>query len=145
MAAKHNLDQFTFSDPRGLALSFQSCDAFVGNCVIKIIHITFRYTNLGFQYKLLKEKETTIMDGSYKVIDVTNWKRALHCQIFRNSIEPSYCVTFELDITNFIAKIRPMKYSFTMALIFAVSKCANDIEEFRYRFVDGQIVLYDRN
>ena len=84
------------------------------------------------------------MDGSYKVIDVTNWKRALHCQIFRNSIEPSYCVTFELDITNFLAKIRPMKYSFTMALIFAVSKCANDIEEFRYRFVDGQIVLYDR-
>jgi len=84
------------------------------------------------------------MDGSYKVIDVTNWKRALHCQIFRNSIEPSYCVTFELDITNFLAKIRPMKYSFTMTLIFAVSKCANDIEEFRYRFVDGQIVLYDR-
>jgi len=31
-----------------------------------------------------------------------------------------------------------------MALIFAVSKCANDIEEFRYRFVDGQIVLFDR-
>ena len=84
------------------------------------------------------------MGGSYKVIDMTNWKRALHCQIFRNSIEPSYCVTFELDITNFLVKIRPMEYSFTMALIFAVSKCANDIEEFRYRFVDGQIVLYDR-
>ena len=31
-----------------------------------------------------------------------------------------------------------------MALIFVVSKCANGIEEFRYRFVDGQIVLYDR-
>lgn len=37
-----------------------------------------------------------------------------------------------------------MKYPFTMALIFVVSKCANGIEEFRYRFVDGQIVLYDR-
>lgn len=84
------------------------------------------------------------MDCSYKIIDVNNWKRALHCQIFRNSIEPSYCVTVELDITNFLAKIRPMKISFTMALIFAVSKCANDIEEFRYRFLDSQIVLYDR-
>lgn len=84
------------------------------------------------------------MDYSYKIIDVNNWKRALHCQIFRNSLEPSYCVTVELDITNFLVKIRPMKNSFTMALIFAVSKCANDIEEFRYRFVDGQIVLYDR-
>lgn len=84
------------------------------------------------------------MDNKYEVIDETNWKRALHCQIFRNSIEPSYCVTFELDITNFLAKIRTMKYSFTLALIFVVSKCANDIEEFRYRFLDGQIVLYDR-
>ncbi len=84
------------------------------------------------------------MAGSYKVIDVTTWKRALHCQIFRNSIEPSYCVTFELDITDFLAKVREMKLSFTMALIFVVSKCANEIEEFRYRFVDGQIVLYDK-
>ncbi len=84
------------------------------------------------------------MAGNYEVIDEDNWKRALHCQIFRNSVEPSYCVTFELDISNFLAKIKELEYSFTIALIFAVSKCANEIEEFRYRFVDGQIVLYDK-
>ena len=84
------------------------------------------------------------MDSKYKVIEETNWKRALHCQIFRNSIEPSYCVTFELDVTNFLAKIQEMRYSFTLSLIFVVSKCANNIEEFRYRFLDNQIVLYDR-
>lgn len=84
------------------------------------------------------------MGNRYTVIDEANWKRALHCQIFRNSIEPSYCVTFELDISKFLARVREMKYSFTLALIFVVSKCANEIEEFKYRFVDGQIVLYDR-
>lgn len=84
------------------------------------------------------------MDEHYKVIDETTWKRALHCQIFRNSIEPCYCVTFELDITNFLSKIRDLKYSFTFSLIFLVSKCANDIEEFRYRFLDNHIVLFDR-
>lgn len=84
------------------------------------------------------------MAGNYKVIDENNWKRALHCQIFRNSVEPSYCVTFELDISNFLKRVKEMKCSFTMALIFLVSKCANEIEEFRYRFVDGQIVLYDK-
>lgn len=84
------------------------------------------------------------MQNKYEVIDETKWKRALHCQIFRQSMEPSYCVTFELDITNFLAKIRAEKLSFTLALIFIVSRCANDIEEFRYRFLDGQIVLYDR-
>ncbi len=84
------------------------------------------------------------MESKYKVIDEANWKRALHCQIFRNYIEPSYCVTFELDITNFLTKVRHMKYSFTFSLIYAVTKCANEIEEFRYRFIDNQIVLYDR-
>ncbi|WP_367567685.1 CatA-like O-acetyltransferase [Lacrimispora sp.] len=84
------------------------------------------------------------MGNTYEIIDETKWKRALHCQIFRNSIEPSYCVTLELDITNFLEKVRKEKFSFTLSLVFAVSKCANNIEEFRYRFLDGQIVLYDR-
>jgi chloramphenicol O-acetyltransferase type B len=84
------------------------------------------------------------MNHKYKVIDETNWKRALHCQIFRNSVEPSYCVTFELDITNFLKKVKEMNLSFTLSLIFEVSKCANNIEEFRYRFLDNQIVLYDK-
>ncbi|PPK79015.1 chloramphenicol O-acetyltransferase type B [Lacrimispora xylanisolvens] len=81
---------------------------------------------------------------AYKIIDETNWKRAFHCQVFRNSIEPSYCVTFELDITNFLKKVRKEDRSFTLSLIYIVSKCANDIEEFRYRFLDGKIVLYDK-
>jgi len=84
------------------------------------------------------------MSNPYKIIDETNWKRAFHCQAFRNSIEPSYCVTFELDITNFLKKVRKENLSFTLSLIYIVSRCANDIEEFRYRFLDGKIVLYDK-
>lgn len=34
--------------------------------------------------------------------------------------------------------------SFTLAMVYAVCKCANKIEAFRYRFVDGQVVLYDK-
>lgn len=84
------------------------------------------------------------MKNKYEIIDESKWKRALHCQIFRNSIEPCYCVTFELDITNFLEKIRASDLSFTLALIFAVTKCANEIEEFRYRFLNGQVVLYNK-
>lgn len=82
--------------------------------------------------------------NNYKIIDEKTWKRAMHCAVFRNCIEPAFCVTFELDITNFLKKIRGQKYSFTMAMIYAVSKCANEIEEFRYRFVDGKVVLFDK-
>ncbi len=84
------------------------------------------------------------MSNSYKIIDEKNWKRTMHCKVFRSCVEPSFCVTFELDITNFLTKIRRQKYSFTLAMVFAVSKCANEIEEFRYRFLDGRIVLFDR-
>lgn len=77
-------------------------------------------------------------------IDVTTWDRAMHCQIFRNSVQPQYCVTFELDITNFLQKIRERGYSFTFSFVFAVTKCANEIEAFRCRFADGKPVIYDR-
>lgn len=29
-------------------------------------------------------------------------------------------------------------------MIYAVCKCANEIEEFRYRFLDGKVVLFDK-
>ena len=68
----------------------------------------------------------------------------MHCMVFRNSVEPSFCVTFEADITDFLKYTRENGLSFTLAMVYAVCSCANEIEEFRYRFVDGNIVLYDR-
>lgn len=84
------------------------------------------------------------MSNNYKIIDEKTWKRAMHCSVFRNSVEPAFCVTFELDITSFLKKIKMQNYSFTLAMVYAVSKCANEIEEFRYRFVDGNVALFDR-
>lgn len=80
----------------------------------------------------------------YQVIDEQNWKRRMHCAVFRDSVEPSFCVSFELDITNFLQKTKQQQLSFTFALIYAATKCGNQIEEFRYRFLDGKVVLYDQ-
>ena len=87
--------------------------------------------------KKLKDKE-------YEIIDESTWDRAMHCMVFRNSIEPAFCVTFEADITTFRNKIKDEGLSFTMAMVYAVCKCANEVEALRYRFLDGQIVLYDK-
>lgn len=84
------------------------------------------------------------MENKYQIIDEKNWKRSMHCMIFRNSVEPAFCVTFELDITDFLKMIKNKGYSFTFAMVYAICKCANEIEEFRYRFLDGKIVLYDK-
>ncbi len=79
-----------------------------------------------------------------KKIDLDTWDRALHYQIFRKNAQPQYCVTFSLDITHFLGVIRKRGYSFTFSFVFAVSRCAGQIKEFRYRFVDGDPVLFDR-
>jgi len=84
------------------------------------------------------------MANFYQVIDEKNWERAMHCMVFRNSVEPAFCVTFEIDITNFLKKVREQELSFTISMVYAVCKCANDIEAFRYRFLDGKIVLFDK-
>lgn len=82
--------------------------------------------------------------SAYKVIDVKNWKRAVQCEVFRNSMQPQYGVSLELDITNFLRVIQAKGYSFTFSFVYIVSKCANECEEFRYRFQDGEVVLYER-
>lgn len=79
-----------------------------------------------------------------KFIDLETWDRSMHYQAFRNSLQPQYCVTFDLDITHFLARIKEMGYSFTFSFVYVVAKCANQIEAFRCRFVDGKPVVFDQ-
>ncbi|MFB0919486.1 MAG: CatA-like O-acetyltransferase [Oscillospiraceae bacterium] len=83
------------------------------------------------------------MSNKYEVIDLETWKRKDYCQIYRQAVQPQYCVSFELDVTEFLKRVKNNGRSFTLAFIYAVTKCANEIEEFRYRFLDGQVVLYE--
>ena len=82
--------------------------------------------------------------NTYKVIDEKNWSRAAHCAVFRNCVEPNFCVTFEVDVTDFQRKVTAQNLSFTLSMVYAVCKCGNEIENFRYRFVDGAVVLFDK-
>lgn len=65
------------------------------------------------------------MPNTYQIIDETTWKRAMHCSIFRNSVEPAFCVTFELDVTNFQKKVKEKNASFTISMVYAACKCAD--------------------
>jgi len=78
-----------------------------------------------------------------KYIDVSTWKRAMHCEVFRNSVQPQYCVTFDVDITNFLSWVKKRRFSFTFSFVYAVTKCANEIEEFRCRFVEGKPAIFE--
>ena len=80
----------------------------------------------------------------FRTIDLNNWKRAAHCAVFRNCAEPMFCVTLDLDVTLFSQKVKREGLSFTFSLIYAATECANRIEEFRYRFLNGNVVLFEK-
>lgn len=67
----------------------------------------------------------------------------MHFLVFRDALQPEYCVNMNLDVTDFLQVIKKRGLSFTLSFIFVVAKCANDIEEFRYRFINDKVVLYD--
>lgn len=83
------------------------------------------------------------MTNLYRIINEATWERAMHCMVFRNSVEPAFCITFEADVTEFKKYVKDNNISFTLAMVYAVCRCANRIEAFRYRFVDGKVVLFD--
>lgn len=53
-------------------------------------------------------------------------------------------MTFEVDVKNFRQYIKRQNLSFTLSMVYAVCKCANEIEAFRYRFLNGDIVLFEK-
>jgi len=82
------------------------------------------------------------MANAFREIDTASWTRAEHCQMFRDHLDPTISVTFETDITNFHSSVKSQELSFTMAMTYALCNCANAIDAFRYRFVDGKIVEF---
>lgn len=49
------------------------------------------------------------MGNSYQRIDFETWKRKEYCQIYRTAVQPQYCVSFELDVTNFKKHVKENK------------------------------------
>ena len=82
--------------------------------------------------------------SDYQKIDVETWEREEHCAFFRKHLQPQYSVGFDVDVTNFHRFVKDGGLSFTLAFVFAVTKCATAIENFRYRFLGEGVVLYDK-
>ena len=64
------------------------------------------------------------MANSYQIIDEKTWNRAIHCAVFRNCVEPAFCVTFEADITNFKRMIKERNKDYLLHLLWYM-RCVN--------------------
>jgi chloramphenicol O-acetyltransferase type A len=78
-----------------------------------------------------------------KVIDINNWKGKKHYLWFKNYPTPYYSLTSQVDITSFYKYIKKNNLPFFISFMFLLNKALNQIEEFRLREIDNQVVLYD--
>lgn len=78
-----------------------------------------------------------------KKIDINNWNRKEHFDMFNNMDIPYVNLTANLDITKFYPEVKKDNFSFFRSILYLLSKAANEIEEFRYRIVDNEIFVYD--
>lgn len=81
--------------------------------------------------------------SEYKVIDRSGWPRAEHYNAIMRLAQTNLSISFEVDITRYLKYVREKGCSFTLATVYLMNSCANAIENFRYRILDGEVILYD--
>jgi len=76
----------------------------------------------------------------YRVVE--SYFRQQHFDFFRPYPNPFYSITFELDATALKAFVKEKGYPVYLNLCYFLTKAMQEVEDFRYRLLDDQIVLY---
>ena len=80
---------------------------------------------------------------SRKYIDMDKYPRLDHFRHFLTMQQPCVSVTVQVDITDWLLRLRSSGCPFFLSFQYAVVRAANRIPEFRQRIVDEEIVEYD--
>lgn len=79
-----------------------------------------------------------------KIIEIENWKRAEHFKFFSKFDEPFFGINSEIDCTAGYEFSKKKGLSFFAYYLFKSLVAVNKIEEFRYRIVNQNVVIYDK-
>lgn len=78
-----------------------------------------------------------------KKIDISTWKRRDHFKLFSQFEEPFFGVVVNIDCTKAYANSKAANKSFFLHYLYRALKAANSVEEFRYRILNGDVILHD--
>lgn len=79
-----------------------------------------------------------------KYLDVTTWARREVFEFFRDFDKPYFNISTQLDVTSLLAVLRDRpNISVMLAYHYFALRAANEIEPFRYRLRDGQVIVHD--
>ncbi len=75
-----------------------------------------------------------------KFIDIENWNRKNHYNYFKQLDYPHFSICGNIDITIFYNYIKENDLPFFVSILYASTKAANDVKEFRYRIREDQVI-----
>ena len=78
-----------------------------------------------------------------RTIDMQSWSRRKHYELFGSFNHPHFGMTVNMDLTAFRSYQRKHGISFTVAVMYVISRAANSIPEFRYRIRDESVIEHD--
>lgn len=78
-----------------------------------------------------------------KVLDLDNWNRKKHFDMFMSMDYPHFGMCANVDITDFLEHIKSKEEPFFGSFLYMVSMAANKVENFKYRIRGEQVVVHD--
>ena len=78
-----------------------------------------------------------------KKVDMSTWKRREHFDFFASMDDPFYGVVANVDFTDCHSEAKADGASFFLYSLHKIMKAVNQIEEFRTRIEENDVVLYD--
>lgn len=79
---------------------------------------------------------------TYKNIDMTTYPRKDHFDHFRNMEYPFVTMTVQVDISDWIKRLKKAGYPFFLCFQYAVARAANSVPQFRQRIEEDGIIEY---
>ncbi len=78
-----------------------------------------------------------------KFIDIENWKRKDHYNFFRQVDYPHFNICGNIDITKFYKYIKENELPFFISILYASTKTANSIKEFKLRIRGDKVIEHE--
>lgn len=77
-------------------------------------------------------------------LNIDNWNRKEHFQLFSQLEEPFFGVTITIDCTIAHQRAKEEKFSFFLYYLYQALRAANEVEPFRYGIIDQQVYIFDQ-
>lgn len=75
-------------------------------------------------------------------IDLENWPRRRHFEMFQGVDMPHFNVVGELDVSHALAFCKTHSMSSFALILYLISRTANEMDNMRYRIRDGKVCLH---